>query len=137
MVMLVRLTKQNVPFNGNFDDVTEDKYYYKEIGIAKALGFTKGRDGKLFDPQGLITREDMATLAHRVMSRQGKLPEKGSTDLDKMFKDGNQVSDYAKNAVSVLVEKGILQGYETGEFLPRGNATRAECAVMLEKIMGM
>ena len=137
MVMLVRLTKQNVPFNGNFEDVTEDKYYYKEIGIAKALGFTNGRDGKAFDPQGLINREEMATLAHRVMSRQGKLPEKGSTDLEEKFTDGNQVSDFAKNGVAVLVEKGILQGYETGEFLPRGNATRAECAVMLQKIMGM
>ncbi len=137
MVMLVRLTKQNVPFNENFEDVTEDKYYYKEIGIAKALGFTNGRDGKIFDPQGLITREDMATLAHRVMSRQGKLPEKGSTDLDKKFTDGNQVSDYARNGVAVLVEEGILQGYETGAFLPRGNATRAECAVMLARLMRM
>lgn len=135
MVMLVRLTGQSVPFNGNFSDVTEDKYYYKEVGIAKALGFTNGRDGEIFDPTGLITREEMATLAHRVMSRQGQLPENGGLDLAEKFTDGNQVSGYARNAVSVLVEKGILQGYETGEFLPKGNATRAECAVMLAKLI--
>ncbi len=133
-VMLVRLTGQNVPFTENFSDVTEDKYYYKEVGIAKVLGFAAGREGNIFDPSGNITRQDMATLVWRVMTKTGALPEKSEFSLEKKFSDASEISEYAKNAVAVLVKEGLLSGYETGEFKPKGLATRAECAVLLDRI---
>ena len=90
-VMLVRLSGQNVPFAENFADVTEDKYYYKEVGIAKVLGFATGREGNIFDPSGKISREDMATLAYRVMKRMGKLSEKSKLSLEGTFSDENEI----------------------------------------------
>ncbi len=134
MIMLVRLTGQNVPFTENFADVTEDKYYYKEVGIAKVLGFASGREGNIFDPTSSITREDMATLVWRVMTKTGDLPEEADLSLEERFPDANEISSYAKNAVAVLVNEGLLSGYETGEFKPKGFATRAECAVLLDRI---
>lgn len=136
-VMLVRMTEQNVPFSENFADVTQDKYYYKEVGIAKVLGFATGREGNIFDPLGNITREDMATLAWRVMVRQGRLKEKSKVSLETEFSDAGDISEYARIAVSVLVEKEILNGYETGEFKPKGKATRAECAVVLDRLLSL
>ncbi len=133
-VMLVRLTEQDVPFAENFSDVTEDKYYYKEVGIAKVLGFATGREGNIFDPLANITREDMATLAWRVMSREGKLAEESNLDLAQKFPDAAEISEYARVAVAVMVEKGLLSGYETGDFKPKGLATRAECAVLLDRL---
>ncbi len=131
VVMLVRLTKQNVPFNENFADVTEDKYYYKEVGVAKVLGLADGREGNIFDPMGSITREDMATLVYRFLTKAGKLKEESNLDLGERFVDANQISQYAQTPIKVLAEEGILGGYETGEFKPQGLATRAECAVLL------
>lgn len=133
-VMLIRMTKQNVPFAENFSDVTEDKYYYKEVGIAKALGFASGREGNIFDPNGNITREDMATLAWRVMVREGRLSEDSKLSLSAKFPDANEISEYARIAVAVMVEKGLISGYDTGEFKPKGLATRAECAVLLDRL---
>ena len=133
-LMLVRLTQQNVPFTENFADVTEDKYYYKEIGIAKALGYITGRDDNTFDPTGNITREDMAVLVHRVLTRQGKTLKGDPKDLIKRFPDASEISEYAKEAVAAMTEKGYLSGYETGEFKPKGFATRAETAVLLHRI---
>ena len=133
-VMLVRLTGQNVAFTENFADVTKDKYYYNEIGTAKALGFATGRENNIFDPQGNITREDMATLVWRVMTKMGKLPESAEVKLEEKFSDANEISEYAKNAVNVLVEEKLLSGYETGEFKPKGFAPRAECAVVLDRL---
>lgn len=133
-VMLVRLTGQNVPFTENFADVTEDKYYFKEVGIAKVLGYATGREGNIFDPQGNITREDMATLAYRVLLKQGSI---GDTDPDKLYKkfaDANEISEYARTAVAAMTEKGYLNGFDTGEFKPKGLATRAETAVLLDRI---
>ncbi len=133
-VMLVRLSGQNVPFTKNFADVTEDKYYYKEVGIAKVLGYASGREGNIFDPSGNITREDMATLVWRTLTKTGELPENADISLEEKFSDSSEISEYAKNAVAVLVEEGLLSGYETGEFKPKGLATRAECAVLLDRI---
>ena len=134
-VMLVRMTKQNVPFNENFADVTEDKYYYKEIGIAKALGYASGRENNTFDPLGSITREDMATLAFRVLSKEGKIQNVESDILFKKFPDANEISEYAREAVAAMVENGYLSGFDTGEFKPKGIATRAETAVLLDRIL--
>lgn len=134
-VMLVRMTKQNVPFNENFADVTEDKYYYKEIGIAKALGYAAGRENNTFDPLGSITREDMATLAYRVLSKEGSIQSVKLDTLFKKFPDANEISEYARDAVAAMVENGYLSGYETGEFKPTGIATRAETAVLLDRIL--
>ncbi|MBQ2931465.1 MAG: family 10 glycosylhydrolase [Clostridia bacterium] len=134
MVMLVRLSKQNVPFAENFADVAKDKYYYNEVGIAKALGFTTGREGNIFDPSGLISREDMATLAWRTLKKQGKLKESSNFSLEAEFSDANEISEYARLAVSSLAENQLLSGYETGEFNPKGAASRAECAVLLARL---
>ncbi len=134
VVMLVRMTKQNVPFAENFADVTADKYYYKELGIAKVLGFASGREGNIFDPTGNITREDMATLVFRVLTKTGKLKSESPLDLNEKFVDAKEISDYAQAPVATLVEEGFLGGYETGEFKPKGFATRAECAVLLDRI---
>ncbi len=134
-LMLVRLTEQNVPFTENFADVTEDKYYYKEIGIAKALGYASGRENNTFDPLGNITREDMATLAYRVLAKEGRIGEGNPEILFKKFPDANEISEYAREAVAAMTEDGYLSGFETGEFKPKGLATRAETAVFLDRIL--
>ena len=134
ILMLVRLTGKTTTFADNFLDVTPDKYYYTEIGIAKALGFTTGRDGETFDPEGNITREDMATLAYRILKKENKLNFDENISLSAKFSDGHLVSPYAKDAVSALVAQHLLSGYETGEFLPQGFATRAETAVFLNRL---
>ncbi len=134
VVMLVRKTKQNVPFTENFADVAPDSYYYNELGIAKVLGYAAGREENIFDPKGQISREDMATLVWRVMAKRGELPQSADIDLNKKFSDAVLISDYAKSAVGVMVKEGLMQGYETGDFKPKGFATRAECAVLLDRI---
>lgn len=133
-VMLVRLSKQNVPFVSNFSDVTEDKYYYNEVGIARVLGYISGRDNNTFDPTGSITREDMALIAYRVLSKQGKITGGDPQRLYSEFTDAAAISEYAREAVAAMTENDLLSGYETGEFKPGGYATRAETAVFLNRI---
>lgn len=136
-IMLVRASGQKVPFTENFGDVTPDKYYYNEVGIAKALGYATGREDNLFDPAGNISRQDMATLAWRMLVRQGKLPDETRLSLSSKFVDANQISEYARIAVAIMTENNLLNGYETGEFKPFGLATRAECACLLSNILNL
>ncbi len=134
-VMLIRQTKQKVPFMENFSDIPKDKYYYDAVGIAKVLGYASGRENNIFDPTGNITREDMATLVYRVLLKNGKIQETDDSILNEKFSDGFSVSEYARPAVAAMVKNGWLSGYETGEFKPKGFATRAETAVFFDRLL--
>ena len=133
-LMLVRLLGKKAEFNENFTDVTPDKYYYEEIGIAKALGITSGRDGKIFDPTGNITREDMAVMVYRILQAENILNNNENINLSAKFSDAHSISEYARSAVAAMVANELLSGYETGEFKPKGFATRAETAVFLNRV---
>ncbi len=134
-IMLVRLLdEKDVPVISNFEDVSPSKYYYPEIGVAKALGITNGRDGKIFDPAGNITRQDMATMVFRVLEKYEKLNYDENISLSGRFSDAEDISEYAKEAVGAMCDMNLLSGYETGEFLPVGLATRAETAVFLNRV---
>ncbi|MBQ7960674.1 MAG: family 10 glycosylhydrolase [Clostridia bacterium] len=133
-LMLVRLLNGKAVVTDNFSDVSPDKYYYDEIGIAKALGITNGRDGIYFDPEGKVTREEMATLVYRVLKKEGFITDNENMSLTAKFTDGNEVSEYAETAVKAIVSTGLLSGYETGKLRPQGFATRAETAVFLNKV---
>ena len=50
------------------------------------------------------------------------------------FKDSNEISDYAKEAVGYLYSKGIISGSE-GRFNPKSNTTRAETATLIYKLL--
>ena len=51
------------------------------------------------------------------------------------FSDYVDVSEYAKEAVSVLYGNGIVNGTGNGSFLPKANATRAEASVIIYRCM--
>ena len=69
-VLLLRVLGKTATFSENFADVYPDKYYYNEIGMAKALGIASGVGNNCFDPDAKIKRQDMATLAYRVLTEE-------------------------------------------------------------------
>lgn len=130
-VMLSRMTGKTADFKENFKDVSVGSYYYNDIGSLKAQGLINGITKTEFFPENNITRQDMAVMAYRILPAGGLIsPSKANCG----FSDFNDISDYAKEAVCTFGEKNILNGYENGEFKPKGNATRAECAVFLRRI---
>ncbi|MDK2814543.1 MAG: arabinan endo,5-alpha-L-arabinosidase, partial [Thermoanaerobacter sp.] len=51
------------------------------------------------------------------------------------FSDNNKISEWAKNAVANAVKLGIVKGYKDNTFRPKENATRAEAAAMLYRVL--
>ena len=117
----------------NFDDVPADSYYYNAISAAKAAGIASG-DGKSFMPEASITRQDLITLAYRAFLGKGYIGEEADlTSLD-VFSDKSEISDYATAPLASMVKAGIIQGSD-GKVNPKGNATRAEVAVMCARLL--
>ena len=52
------------------------------------------------------------------------------------FSDTAEVADYAKDAVQMLTASGIIAG-SNGKINPKGKTTRAEVAVILDRIVFM
>ena len=75
--------------------------------------------------QGELTREQMVTMLYRYAGKPAV-----SGNLIQGFKDADQVSDWAVEAMNWAVTNGIIRG--NGEGLnPQGTATRAEVAQIL------
>lgn len=52
------------------------------------------------------------------------------------FRDASSVSAYAKEAMQWAVGSGIISGKNNGTQLdPQGNATRAECATIIQRFL--
>ncbi|MGL4738205.1 MAG: S-layer homology domain-containing protein, partial [Cellulosilyticaceae bacterium] len=51
------------------------------------------------------------------------------------FKDEAKISDFALEAVKGLYEAELMNGMPDGTFGPKASATRAQVAVMLDRMM--
>lgn len=108
-----------------------------DLGIQYVSGnqIMNGVDDKHFDPNGMITREQMATIAYRFAAKMGcdvTIP----TKIDKQFSDYTSISDYAWGAVVWAVNTGIMTGTETG-FEPKSNLNRGQIATILMRLANL
>ena len=117
----------------DFSDIESDDWCRKYVATAYSEGIIYGLGDGSFGKNTNITREDMATILHRVLSFKKALPNVEA--LNNTISDFDTVAEYAKNSVLMLSELKIISGTGNGEFKPKKSATRAEAAVMLDKAM--
>lgn len=130
VTILWRLEKEPEAGTNVFTDVKDGQWYTKAIVWANEAGVAGGiGDGK-FDPEGTLTREQMATILFRYAGIKG-VDVTGRAGLDG-FPDKGQVSDWAEDALQWCVAEKIIGGSE-GKLLPGGSATRAQVAAVLER----
>ncbi len=82
-----------------FDDVTSDKWYYREILSAYNYGLVKGDSEKTFSPQRNVTREEFTVMAARAAALAG-LGYPGDDNMNGV--DSDNISDWAKDAYAML-----------------------------------
>ncbi len=113
----------------NFSDVDPSAEYAKEIAIGRAAGILNGVGDNLYNPEAEITRQDMMTIISRGMKLTGE------ADLN-AFSDNGLVADYALAHVKAMISSGLVKGNADGTLNPTGNTTRAEAAVIMDRILG-
>lgn len=136
-VLLLRVLGKTTVVTENFDDVYPTAYYYQEIGMAKALGIAGGVGNNRFEPEAHIRRQDMATLAYRVLSGEGALTSIPNTTVLNQFTDHSLIDFYARDAMAACVDAGLMSGYGDGSINPKGNASRIEVALFMHRIQNL
>ena len=116
-----------------FDDVVEGQWYYDAVNWAKAVGVCNGTSETEFSPNDPVTREQLAAFLYRYAVLCGYTCI-ASGDLSG-FSDRNRISDYAREPIQLAVGAGIINGTSPTTLEPRSNATRAEIATMLCRLV--
>ncbi|MBQ7037112.1 MAG: S-layer homology domain-containing protein [Clostridia bacterium] len=112
----------------NFVDVDANAEYAKELAIGKAAGIINGVGDNKFNPTAQITRQDMMTMTSRALKLAG------AADLS-AFADSGIIADYAQSHVAAMVAEGLIKGNADGTINPLGNTTRAEAAVIMQRLL--
>jgi hypothetical protein len=118
---------------GSFSDVPVGSYYAQAAATAKALGIIEGYNGRFY-PEQQLTRQDAMVMLYRAAQISGLTLPAPKADLSD-FSDAAQVADYARNAVSVMAQLGVIQGNSYGQLCPNATITRAELAVIFHRLL--
>lgn len=115
-----------------FTDVAESQYFHNAVVWAYENGIVKGMSETSFAPYSALTREQMVTLLYRFAAYMGVEVETEATLDD--FADAAKVQPYAVDAMLWAVENGIIIGNEYGLLDPSGSASRAQLAIVIERL---
>lgn len=123
------LSKLRAPF----DDVPRGQWYTDAIWWAKLTGVVAGTSATTFDPEGEITREQLAVILYNYTQQfaPGSIPAAGSLAG---FPDAGSVSSWARTEMAWAVGNGLISGTGSGGVAylsPQGSATRAQVAAIL------
>ncbi len=91
------------------------------------VGYINGYPDGSVQPDGYITREEMAAILYRVTNHEY---EKPFAVTGEVFPDVEKERWSVKD-IEYMADKGVIYGYLDGEFKPRRNLTRAEFAALI------
>lgn len=119
--------KPAVTGNSVFTDVADGQWYAPAVTWAAANGVVNGYDNGQFGPNDKITREQLAIMLWRYSGSPA------AAEKERNFNDADEISGFALDAMRWAVENGIIGGYGDGRLDPKGLATRAQAAAMLQR----
>ena len=113
-----------------FGDVDPLAWYAGAVAWADEAGIVTGYDDVTFGPADKATREQVAVMLYRYAKGQGKDVTVEDADATlAAYKDGDQVSDWARTAMAWAVENGVF-GQGTDELWAKQNIQRAAVATI-------
>ena len=144
-VLYNQIGKPAVSIDNPYPDVKEGQWYFDSVLWAKENNIANGKADKegviIFGVGQNITREELALMLYKYALLLGydTSADPGASDG---FADTDRISGWAKNAMDWAVTQGVMSG-KGGDGAPKselrldpkGNATRAECASMIKKLM--
>ncbi len=117
----------------DFQDVEDGSWYELAVGWAAKNGIVMGVGDDKFAPNEPVTREQVASILYRYATFKGEDTTQ-TTDISKYF-DHEEISDYAKEAMTWANARGFITGATVDTLNPLGNASRAELATILMRYL--
>ena len=118
---------------GKFDDGETTSWYSEAMGWAVNRGIIKGMDDNTVRPAQTVTRAEIAVMIIRYLDYMGyELPESAA---ESKFTDDASIADWCREQIYTCQVYGVFKGDNAGRFNPSNNATRAEGATIVLRLM--
>ena len=108
----------------SFEDVSQQEWYASDVAKISSAGLMNV-EGDRFMPDQPATREEAAYALSKAYKFSGK--------SSKVFKDQEEISSWAKEAVEALIAKGYISGKGADKVGPKDILTRADVIAMIDK----
>lgn len=120
----LKMTNAYIPY---FEDIPYNHWAKNDIDMAVQNGLMQGYRNQTFAPDTGITREEMAVLLSRILDIS---PNHNIKNPYKDIKEDRWSYPY----VMAISQAEIFEGFEDRTFRPQEKITRAQMAVLLDKI---
>ncbi len=136
VLALVMTLSLAVSANAAFKDADKVSADYSEaVAVLNGMGVFKGYEDGSFQPQGNITRAEVAAIVYRVYTADVK-DAKAS-----MYATYNKFSDmtgagWAAGYIGYCANAALVKGYPNGTFQPSGKVTGYEVLAMILRAIG-
>jgi uncharacterized protein (DUF2147 family) len=124
----------DITYTGTYSDVKAGKYYAKAVAWAAKNGIATGYSDGTFGAEKNISRQELAKMICQFAKLQGYETTE-TTDISG-YVDYSKVSGYASKYMQWAVATNLISGKKkSGTYYldPKGEATRAECAAILQR----
>lgn len=131
VTILWRLENKPTGIGRGFEDVGNDAYYHYAVIWASNNEIVSGYSDKLFGPEDIATREQLATIMYRYAQHK-KYDVSKSNELDK-YSDKEQISEYALDGIKWANATGLITGTSDTTISPKDNVQRSQVAAILKR----
>ena len=132
LMMLILMLMAGLPACGEnepgYGDVPADAWYGEAVTALREKGVMNGVGDNRFDPEGVFTRAQLATVLYRLAGTPDVRGEDGFSDT--------QPGAWYADAVLWASQNGIVNGYGNGLFGTNDPTTQEQLAVMLWRSAG-
>lgn len=117
-----------------FEDVGEGQWFTDAIAWAKTAGIVNGTTETKFNPNGAVTREQIAAILYRYCGDYLGQDVSASAKLES-YSDFGSISNFAQTPLSWAVATDLIKGVTQDRLAPGGNATRAQVAILMTRLL--
>lgn len=121
-----------------FSDLAAGSWPAGAISAAVQAGLIQGYADGSFRPDAPVTREQMAVTLARALRLAGSPAQSASGPAaGGGFTDAARIAGWATDAVAEAAATGLIAGMPDGSYKPQAQATRAEAAVVISRLIGL
>lgn len=128
LAVVVLCSLLTVALASDYTDVSDDAWYAEGVAAMGEKGLMQGVGNRRFDPEGVFTRAQLATVLYRMAGSPAVTGEDDFTDTE----SGQWYSD----AVLWASQNQVVNGYGNGRFGTNDPTTQEQLAVMLWRDAG-
>ena len=136
VLALVMTLSLAVSANAFKDDKSISDDYAESVAVLNGMGVFKGYEDGSFQPQGNITRAEVATIIYRIYTQ-----DLAKNDKSGLYASYNKFSDmagagWAAGYIGYCANAEFVKGYPDGTFKPSGKVTGYEVLTMILRAIG-